>query len=202
MVSVKVYQPIQQVSDGLTVAMNRWFLTSWIVRTAEPLDLNSALRNALKEVDSDLPVAKIRPMSQVLSGSIAQQRFITTLMGLFASLALLLTAVGLYGVLSYQVSQRTQEIGIRMALGAQTKDVIRLVVGQGMKLTVIGVLIGLAAAMAMTRLMSSFLFGVSANDTVTFVAVSILLAAVSLLACYIPARRATKVDPMVALRYE
>src|SRR5262249_45565897 len=161
---------------------------------AEPLDLNAALRNALKEVDPDLPIAKIRPMSQVVSGSITEQRFIMTLMGLFAGLALLLTAIGLYGVLSYQVSQRTQEIGIRMALGGQVRDVIKLVVGKGMVLTLIGVLIGLAAALAMTRLMSSLLFGVSATDTITFVAVSILLAAVSLVACYIPARRATRVD--------
>jgi putative ABC transport system permease protein len=196
------YVPVAQMPEGLTRASNRWFLTSWIVRTAGPADLSAALRGIVREVDPDLPVANIRPMTQVVSGSIAHQRFVMTLMGIFAGLALLLTAVGLYGVLSYQVSQRTQEIGIRMALGAQAGSVIRLVVGQGMMLTLGGVGLGLAAAFVLTRLMSSLLFGVSATDPVMFSLISLLLVTVALAACAIPARRATRVDPIVALRYE
>ncbi len=141
-------------------------------------------------------------MTEVIGASIAAQRFLTTLMGIFAGLALMLTAVGLYGVLSYQVSQRTQEIGIRIALGAEPRDILRLVLGQGLWLTVIGVAMGIVAALLLMRVMASLLYGVSATDPATFAGVALLLAAVALLACYIPARRATKVDPMVALHYE
>jgi putative ABC transport system permease protein len=201
-VSPTVYVPMPQVPDTLTVAMNRWFLTSWLVRTSGPVDLSAALRAAVREADPDMPVAEIRPMTQVLSNSIAAQQFLVWLMGIFAALALLLTIVGVYGVLSYQVSQRTPEIGIRMALGARPGDVLKMVIREGMLLASIGIVIGLVAAFALTRLMSSLLFNVSRTDPITYAGVVVLLAAVALLTCYIPARRATKVYPMVALRYE
>ena len=197
-----IYIPTTQMPDGLMVAMNRWFLTSWIVRTAGPIDLSSALQQAMKEADPQMPLANVRPMTQVISASVASQEFILLLMGVFAGLALVLTAVGIYGLLSYQVSQRTNEIGIRMALGAGVGDVLKLVLGQGLRLTLIGVAIGVGTAYGMTRLIAHLLFGVSATDPVIFVAVALLLTGVALGACFVPARRATKIDPMVALRYE
>ncbi len=197
-----VYVPASQVSDGMTVATARWFLNSWIVRTSAPVDLSAGLRDALREADPQLPVAKIRPMTEVVSASFTSQRFITTLMGAFGALALALTAVGLYGVLSYQVSQRTHEIGLRMALGAQARDVLKMIIRQGMVLVLSGVALGLACAVALTRIMSNLLFGVTVTDPATYAFIALLLLAVSLVACYIPARRATRVDPMIALRYD
>jgi putative ABC transport system permease protein len=197
-----VYVPAPQVPDGLTVAMNRWFLISWLVRTAGPVDLSAALRDIVRELDPQMPIANVRPMTEVIGASISSQHFVMLLMGSFAGLALILTAVGIYGVLSYHVSQRTHEIGIRMALGARTGDVLGLVLRQGMTLTLIGVAVGLAAAFALTRLMSSLLYGVSATDPLAFALTSLILTGVALGACFVPARRATKVDPMVALRYE
>ena len=141
-------------------------------------------------------------MEEIGARSVAAQRFNMLLLGLFAALGLALAAVGIYGVMSYAVAQGTREIGIRMALGAQRSNVLRLVAGQGMALTLIGIAVGIAASFALTRLMESLLFGVSATDPLTLVGVSALLAAVALLACYLPARRATKVDPLIALRYE
>ena len=174
-----------------------------VVKTeGDPLALAGTVRKTVWEVDRDQPVSNVSTMEGVLSESIARQRFSTLLLGVFAGVALVLAAVGIYGVMSYSMAQRTREIGIRMALGAQKRDVLKLAVGQGLKLVAVGVGIGLAGALALTRVMSSLLFGVSATDPLTLVTISLVLVAVALLASYIPARRAAKVDPLVALRYE
>lgn len=170
--------------------------------TGDPSVSVAAVRREVLSIDKDQPVYNIRTMRQLLGASIAQRRFNMLLLGAFAVIALLLAASGLFGVMAYTVAQRTHEIGIRLALGAQTRDVLGLVVGNGMALAAIGVAVGLAGAFGLTRLMSSLLFGVTPTDATTFVVVSIVLLAVALLACYIPARRATRVDPLVALRYE
>jgi putative ABC transport system permease protein len=168
----------------------------------DPLSMAATVRQTVWEIDKDQPVSKIRTMDAILSESVARQRFSMLLLGIFATLALLLAAVGIYGVMSYSVAQRTREIGLRMALGAQRSDVLKLVVGPGLKLVLIGVAIGLVAAFILTRMMTSLLFGISASDPTTFIAISLVLISVAVLASYIPARRATKVDPMIALRYE
>ncbi|MDT5268263.1 MAG: putative transport system permease protein [Acidobacteriota bacterium] len=195
-----LYVPMSRVTDAMTVSMNRWFLTTWLVRTSGPVALGPLFRDAVRQVDPKMPVATVRPMSEVISASVASQRFVVLLMGIFAGLALLLTTVGLYGLLSYQVSQRTREIGVRMALGARPRDVMILIVGQGVLLTLAGICLGLVGALAGTRLIAGLLFGVSPTDPATFVAVTLLLTFIALLACYFPAHRATKVDPMTALR--
>ncbi len=170
--------------------------------SAEPLSLVPAIRGELMAVDKDQPLYNVRTMAQVMSDSIARQRFNMLLIAIFANIGLILAAVGIYGVISYSVTQRTHEIGIRMALGAQTIDVLKLVLGQGLLLALVGVGVGVLAALGLTRLMTSLLFGVSTTDPLTFLGISLLLTAVALLACYIPARRAMKVDPIIALRYE
>jgi len=176
---------------------------SIVVRTeGNPLNIIGAVKSQIWSVDPKQPVASVATMEQVLASSVAPRRFNMVLIGVFAAVALALAAVGIYGVISYTVSQRTHEIGIRVALGAQGSDVLKIVVGQGMTLALLGVALGLAAAGALTRLMSSLLFGVSATDAPTFVVIAILLTAVAFVACALPARRATKVDPMVALRCE
>jgi predicted permease len=174
-----------------------------LVRSAaDPTGLASSIRDAIHNVDKDQPIFRVMTMEQVVSNSVAQKRFSMLLLVIFAAVALLLAAVGIYGVMSYSVTQRSHEIGIRMALGAQQGDVLRMVVRQGMTITLIGVVIGLVGAFLVTRIMSSLLFGVGARDPLTFVAIPLILAGVALGACFIPARRATRVDPMIALRYE
>ena len=176
---------------------------SLVVRTAaEPAGLTPALRQAFASVDADLPIDKVRPMGQLLDDASAPKRLSFLLLGSFAATALLLAAVGIYGVLAFSVAQRTQEIGIRMALGARRRDVLWMVFGQGLRLALAGVALGVTAAFGVTRLMSGLLFGVSPTDPATLVAVSALLLGVALLACVVPARRATRVDPMVSLRSE
>ena len=173
-----------------------------VARADNPESLAGAVRGAVRSLDRDLPVYRVTTMDQVVSDSLAQRRFSMYLLGAFAALALALAVIGLYGVMSYTVAQRTHEIGIRMALGAQPLAILRMVVGQGMALALAGVGVGVGAALGLTRLMSTMLYGVRAFDPATFVAISLALGAVAFLACFIPARRATRVDPMVALRYE
>ena len=174
-----------------------------VARTAgEPLALVNAARGVVQSLDKNAPIYGIRTAEELLGRSVATTRFNTLLLGLFAGVALILTGVGLYGVISCSVSQSTHEIGIRMALGARPSDVLKLIVGQGMLLALLGTVIGLAAAYGLTRLMSSLLFGVGATDLWTFAGGVGLLAGIALLACYVPARRATKIDPMIALKYE
>jgi putative ABC transport system permease protein len=167
-----------------------------------PEALTSAIREQVRALDPDQPVTSIRTMDQLLDRTLSEAKFGLLLFGLFAALALVLAAIGIYGVMATAVTQRTHEIGLRMALGAQKRDVLRLVIGEGMILVLIGIAAGLASAAALTRLMSTLLFGVSTTDPVTFAVITLLLTTVALLACFIPARRATKVDPLVALRYE
>ena len=178
------------------------FATAVIRTSVDPLSLSESVRQAVWKVDADQPMWKIRTVEFLVNRSTADRKFLMALMGIFATLALVLTIIGLYGVISYLVNQRTQEIGIRMALGAQLRDILRMVLKQGMVLVLTGVGLGLAAAWMLTRLMSRLLYQVSATDPVTFGGISLMLIAVALLACYLPARRATKVDPLVALRYE
>jgi len=170
--------------------------------TNDPRSLINSVTREVRSMDQELPVFSVKTMDDYIAGSVAAPRFNTTLLSIFAGVALVLTVIGLYGVMSYSVAQRTNEIGIRMALGAQTRDVLRLIVKQGLTLILIGLVLGLCGALALTRLLSTLLFGVTARDPATFVAIAALLSLVAMLACYLPAWRATKVDPLEALRYE
>jgi putative ABC transport system permease protein len=178
------------------------FMTLAIRTQGDTAGMATAARRVIQTLDSEQPIADVRTMESLLADSVARARFSTLLLAIFAMVALILAAVGIYGVMSYAVTQRTHEIGIRMAMGAQPGDVLKLVVRKGLTLTVCGVGVGVAAAFALTQIMTSLLYGVSATDPVTFAAIPFLLASVALLACYVPARRAAKVDPMIALRYE
>jgi predicted permease len=189
-----IYLPLaQQYNDGMTLHLRT---------NGKPEQLIAATQREISALDKKLPVYNVKSLEQYRQEALSETRIQALLLSVFGLLALLLASIGLYGVLSYSVAQRTQEIGIRMALGAQGGNVLRMVVGQGMKLVGLGCALGLAGALAATRVLKSVLYGVSATDPWTFAAVALMLASVALLACYLPARRATKVDPMVALRCE
>jgi putative ABC transport system permease protein len=180
-----------------------WPAMSLVVRSnVEPASLSAAVRQAVNEVDRSVPVADVKTMEHIVSESITQPRFNLFLLGLFSAVAMVLSAAGIYGVTAYTVTQRTHEVGIRIALGAQVTDVLRMILGQGMAVIGVGLVVGLVAAFALMRLLRSLLFGVGENDPLTFVAITVVLVLVALIACYIPARRATKVDPLEALRAE
>ena len=193
-VSPRVYRPYRQNAVG---SVSIYFRTS-----LSPAALVPAIRRGVWDLDNNLPPPTVETMNQWLSQFFSQPRLRAILLGIFAGLALLLAAIGIYGVLSQSVVQRTHEIGIRMALGAQRRDVLKLIIAQGLTLALVGVGIGIVAALGLTRLMASLLYGVKPTDPLTFAGVALLLLAVAFLACYIPARRAAKVDPMEALRYE
>ena len=190
----QMYRSVLQASSLL--------LTLVIHTEGNPSSLAEAVRNEVRAADPDLPVFGIRTMEEVMANAVVQRRFAMLLLGMFAVVALALSAVGIYGVISYSVGQRTHEIGVRVALGASSHDVLRLIMAQGMKLTLLGAAVGLAGAFAVTRFLAFLMFGISATDPLTFAAITSLLSVVALAACYVPARRAMKVDPVIALRHE
>jgi predicted permease len=198
-----MYIPQSQVTDPLTKLANSVIPLSWVIRTAsDPATLITAIQREFMAVDGQLPISKIRNMEQVISESTTRQNFNMLLLSIFAGLALLLAAIGIYGLMSYTVEQRMQEIGIRMALGAGTGDMLTMIVRQGMLLAGIGLVLGLGAAYGLTRVLAGLLFGVKTTDPITYATVALVLTSVALFASYIPARRATKIDPLIALRYE
>jgi predicted permease len=197
----QIYFPIWQVPDKF------WPLfangSGYVLRTSgAPLGILNSIRRAIEKADSTAAIYGVTSMPEIVSNSISTQRLTMLLLGVFAALALTLSAIGIYGVISYLTGQRIHEIGVRVALGASSQDVLRMVLGQGMRTTLIGIGFGIAAAIGLTRLISQVIYGVAATDPLTFLGVAVLLIAVALLACYIPARRAMRVDPMIALRYE
>ncbi|MGB2670525.1 MAG: ABC transporter permease [Candidatus Acidiferrum sp.] len=197
------FVPAAQASYGTSALFEGWFPRIVLVRAnVDPLSLGRTVRDSIAAVDPTVPTGSIRSMEQVLSRSLALRSFMMFLLGLFAVLALVLASVGIYGVISFAVSQRTREIGVRMALGAHPRDVLQLILGEGLKLVLAGVVLGIIAALAMTRLLSTLIYGVQATDPLIFLSVVVLLIAVALAACFVPARRAMRVDPIVALRYE
>jgi putative ABC transport system permease protein len=193
-----IYVPFRQ--NTWPNALRTSFL---VVRTdGDPNNYHAAIRQALRSIDPALPITQLRTMDEIIADSLSQRRFNTALLLVFAIVAALLAAVGVYGVMSYLVTQRAHELGVRMALGAQRGDILKLVAGGGAKLAAIGIAVGVTLAMAMTRLMSGLLFGVGATDPWTFVLIALLFAAVAMLASYLPARRAARTDPLTALRYD
>jgi putative ABC transport system permease protein len=169
---------------------------------SDPAFLQASVQEAVHAVDADLPLAKVAPLAHLVDESVAQPKFSMLALASFGVLAMVLASIGMYGVISYSVMQRTQEIGVRIAMGASRRDVFAMILGQGARLAGLGIAMGLMGALAATRMMASFLYGVQANDPATYVGVSALLIGVAMFACYLPARRATRVDPMVALRNE
>jgi putative ABC transport system permease protein len=204
---VGVVGNVHQFGLDKTPTYDVYFPGGWkqhlIVRaTSDPAPMAAAVRDAIHRADPNLPVTKISTLDTLVSDSLSPRRFSAVLIGVFAALALLLSGAGVYGVMSYAVEQRTREIGVRMALGAQPLTILGLIVGRGARLALAGIVVGAAGALALTRLLASLLYGVRPTDPLTFAGVAFLLAFVALLACYIPARRAMRVDPMIALRYE
>ena len=198
-----MYVPQSQMTEGLTALANSVIPLSWCIRTAtDPSSLRVAIERELHGVDGQMPISRERTMTEVLAGAVARQSFNMVLLSIFAGVALVLAAIGIYGLMSYSVDQRRQEIGIRMALGADRGRMLRVVLREGMTLAVLGVVLGLLLAYGLTRLLASLLFGVKASDPFAFAAVAGILTMVALVAAYIPARRATTVDPAIALRYE
>jgi predicted permease len=198
-----VYIPLAQTPYPVLNLVSIWFPEYIVVRTsADPLALSHSVEQQLQAIDPLVGIGHVRTMEQVRSGAVAMRQFNMTLLSVFGGLALLLAAIGIYGVIAYSVAQRTHEIGVRMALGAKHRDVLRLVLTEGMVLAGLGIILGIAGALALTRLLEAYLYGVNPTDPIAFTATALLLAGVAMLACGIPARRATRVDPMVALRYE
>jgi len=184
-------------------SQDAWRSMSLVIRgESDPTRLASAVRGEVAALDKTLPIFNLKPMERVISERMSPKRLVTWMMLVFAILALLLAAVGMYAVMSYAVSQRTHEIGIRMALGARPADILKLVVSQGLALTVMGIVIGLAGAFGVTKALSGLLYGVTSTDPPTYIGLSLALGTVALLACYVPTRKATRIDPMIALRRE
>jgi predicted permease len=201
--SPTAFIPLAQVPDGLVVFLNRLMPMNWLIRVSgEPLAFSRAVHEEFLAADRDLVTSNPRPLAEVLSTSLVQQRMQTGLLGLFSAAALVLGAIGLYGVLAYSVAERKREIGIRMALGAKRGQILGLVIAHGLKLTLTGMALGILCGLALARFMRNLLFGTSATDPLTLAIVSGVLMLVAVAACWIPARRATRVDPMIALRYE
>ncbi|HZS43721.1 MAG TPA: ABC transporter permease [Blastocatellia bacterium] len=198
---LEIYIPLNQISDGGINTFGRWF--NFAIRTeGDPMKIAGVVQSLAADIDKGQPLYDIQTMDQVMSESVAEPRFDTLLFTIFGALALVLAAVGIYGVMAYSVTQRIKEIGIRMALGAESGDIFRLIVSRGLILALIGIVLGVGGAISLTRYLSSLLFEIKGTDPMTFVSVAALMIGVALLACYVPARRATKVDPMITLRYE
>jgi putative ABC transport system permease protein len=198
----EIYVPLRQHGASIAALGLRRGANLTVRTSVEPLSVASAVKEQVWTVDRNVPIANVQTMEQVIQAGVVQQRFYTIMLGIFALVALALGAIGIYGVISFSVGQRTKEIGIRMALGARGLDILRLVIRNGLGLTLIGIVLGIAGALALTRVLATLLFEVSTTDPFTFAAVALVLVSAALLACYIPGRRATKVDPLVALRYE